>query len=212
MTSTEAFRGEALRQAFSSYPTDNGLSNYISILGITPAEITSSRILDVGSGFTNQFARDIQSLTGNERVIGVNPHLAFPALTRAGHLPTEYHQQSSVAACSPNLPFRRESFGLIVALLSVPKELEVTQVPDALNDMWDLLEPGGALRMWPWYCEPDGKHTVGLSPLVQFEPLAPAVVTPMAKPFQRFTKRLVIRKPPANIPDKIAQLQELQPD
>ncbi len=125
--------------------SDRTFANYLKLLGITSSEL-GSRILDIGSGETQRFAREA-SLSGRE-VISLNPLLRDSKWRKLVQTDSSEPPQS-VAAVAQNLPFTNNSFDTVVSVFAIPMYLEKRAYKQSLQEIYRVLKPGGRAILFP---------------------------------------------------------------
>ncbi len=141
-------------------PTSNrGLDKYLLDLKLTKEELSGKRILDLGSG-TRRFAKEVEDNGIKAEVFSIDPIFEDPnqkvekgADELAGQL-AETDRPSitkkTVAALGENLPFKDNSFDLILAEYSLPAHAtSEKQIDEFFQDAIRSLRVGGELRFCP---------------------------------------------------------------
>ncbi len=107
--------------------------------------------LDLGSGKTQNLARDVEAKGLHARVISLDPSLSLHSQRRleSRKINNRYHP-FVVAALSTGLPFADKSFDKIFCLYSVPFYSEtVSEFLESLFEMIRVLKLGGEIMIYP---------------------------------------------------------------
>jgi len=130
---------------------DRGLSFYSKKLGIEPRELEGKKILDLGSGKTDKFARDLSKNGINCDVVSLNPDLIDEEKRK--EVRAFQHEGKLVAGIGEELPFQNNSFDGIYALFSASSYSKPSLKPENFS-LWTqealrVLKPGGEIRIAP---------------------------------------------------------------
>lgn len=124
------------------YPLLSGYARYVSELGLTARDLKKS-ILDIGAGRA-EFAKFVRDSGINDNV--VNLDLSKAAASHSSE------KEQYVLARAEKMPFRNESFELVISNASMPGNgiaiLSEEEGEDRvrLEEMWRVLKPGGEIR------------------------------------------------------------------
>jgi SAM-dependent methyltransferase len=139
-------------------PTYRDYAMYKELLGIEDTEL-GDVVLDLGSGFRDNFARSPEN--ADRTVVSVNPLLSLSAdrtwRTEARFLPLDEdrglvdYRDTTIAANAQNLPFADEAFDSVVSLFAVPYYLEARKLDylRAMLEVFRVLKPGGVFITGP---------------------------------------------------------------
>lgn len=156
MSKNDIERGEPkidrLRVAEGTNLTDHDLFFYQWYLKFSAEDYQGGKILDVGSGFDETFAREAKK-KGVE-VISLNPALASKTdKERRGRSvkKKDSAEVKSVAGLAQELPFKDNSFEAVTSLFSVPRFLEdkTSEYEAAFSEMIRVVKPGGKVYVYP---------------------------------------------------------------
>jgi ubiquinone/menaquinone biosynthesis C-methylase UbiE len=136
--------------------SDRGLSDYESILDFDKNDFKGKTVLDLGSGQTERFSRELKDFDNDTEIVSLNPDYSINHIRK--RMPkSEDHQKMSVAAIAQDLPFGSESFDRIVALYSVPWYYNPQENPEAyeawISEIIRVLKPKGIARLGPVFVE-----------------------------------------------------------
>ncbi len=131
--------------------SDRHLQDYEETLGIHREDLRDRKILDLGSGLFESLGKDLEREGITTNVVSLNPDLAQDSLLRSFRDPNS--ERSAVAALAQQLPFKNESFDLVVGLESVTRYVDPgTHLGDAkkwASEIVRVLKYGGEARLWP---------------------------------------------------------------
>lgn len=139
--------------------SDRGLDKYLLDLNLTKEELVGKRILDLGSG-TRRFAKEVEDNGIVAEVFSVDPIFEDPSQKiekGADELASQLAEtnrlsvtKKTVAALGENLPFKNDSFDLILAEYSLPVHAtSEKQIDEFFHDSIRSLRVGGELRFCP---------------------------------------------------------------
>ena len=145
------------RRPITTAPTDRGFSEYLNLLRIPKREIKNSLILDLGSGFNQQFSRDVKDKLPTSKVICLDPSLYlgttyYPSDFEGDKNPQERRKRIenlSIAADGDALPFKQNSFDRVYALYSVPWQTYAEDTEKVLTNACKVLKTRGIFRAYP---------------------------------------------------------------
>ncbi len=125
--------------------TERNLPKYLAWLNLTPDDLKDKKILDVGSG-VGRFAAEAKEI-GAEDVVSLDPGFK---LKRSREKAKEIGAKAATAARADALPFRDESFDLILNNFSVPMWSESPgEMEETFREELRTLRPGGEIRLAP---------------------------------------------------------------
>lgn len=132
------------------YLSDQGLFDYVFILGLGLDQLEGKRILDLGGGATNAFVQEALMLLGaSVTAINLNPMLGYPEVIREkGIILSE--QINSVAGEASSMPFADNSFDLVLSMAAFPKFFTRNEFPGVANEIWRILDNSGVSLSWPY--------------------------------------------------------------
>lgn len=127
--------------------------NYFKNLDIIPDELNGKKILDIGSGANLDFAKYLSEHHIAGEVVSVDP----AALESSAGI-------KGVRAFGEKLPFKNESFDVVVSNNSVPSiyynypsSMEMKKrIEESLQEMLRTVKGGGEIRFYPVYRGGDG--------------------------------------------------------
>src|SRR3989344_2717603 len=138
-------------------PTSNrGLEKYLSDLNLTKETLEDKRILDLGSG-TRRFAKELEDGGVKAEIFSLDPIFENPkekieagAEELSEQLSKTRRVQNTVAGLGEHLPFKNNSFDLILAEYSLPAHAtSKKQIDDFFESSLSSLRVGGKLRFCP---------------------------------------------------------------
>ena len=131
---------------------ERGLEDYESYLGLKREDLDGKDVLDLGSGETEKFSRELKEAGINANVIPLNPDASMERFRKKLEA-TPGYQGKTVAALAQKMPFKDESFDEILGLYSVTVHAapaENMQVAKQwMSEIIRLLKPGGEARLAP---------------------------------------------------------------
>ncbi|MFH1632040.1 MAG: class I SAM-dependent methyltransferase [bacterium] len=151
-------RMEAVESAILS---ERDFRQYQDNLDITAEELNKwDKIVDLGAGTRQEFAREVSAGGFDAEVISVDPRLLLSEEEDlAGMLEEEAEARilgrnepfgEVVGALAQDLPFEDESIDAVLAHFSVPMYLESkSEINEALDEILRVLMPGGEARIYP---------------------------------------------------------------
>ncbi|OGK21027.1 hypothetical protein A3C23_02335 [Candidatus Roizmanbacteria bacterium RIFCSPHIGHO2_02_FULL_37_13b] len=138
---------------------ERNLEMYEGFLGFNREDLRDKTILDLGSGETERFSRELKDAGIKTTVICLNPDYGLDNPNRFREIITGIPdwQHQSVAATAQSLPFAAESFDFIFANYSVTvfasPHLKSTLAKQWASELARVLKPGGEARLAPIYAE-----------------------------------------------------------
>ena|SRR3989344_2342030 len=154
-------------KTWKEVPTTNrGLEEYSRDLDLNQKTLEGKKILDVGSG-TRKFAKEVKESGINAEVISLDPvylsqelqeekmrHEGGPInklkeFIRATDIPDV--KEKTVAGVGEKMPFKDETFDLILADNSLPAYGNKEQIDEFFTEAFRVLKKGGELRFTPSY-------------------------------------------------------------
>jgi SAM-dependent methyltransferase len=204
----EVTQAEMLQRAFRFSISDAGFVSHVAMLGLSGANYTGKRVLDIGSGRTNRFAIEAPEFIADAFIVPVNPQLAFDDICKEREISREAHLGGVAALAQGFLPFTDESFDTVVSVLGVPNTLMTEELPDFYNDVWRILKPGGVASFWPFAHHRTEGNVMVDQDAGWVESVDPKVLKMLPEPYCDVPQRLMIYKPEEdNLPATIAYLE-----
>ena len=149
---------EALDREYSvedSDLTNRDLESYLQEFGITVEDIKNKKILDLGSGEQELLSKQAEKYGAT--VFSLNPKLKkwwTRKRLRGFIFKDPEWKKRSVAATAQEIPFRNQSFDLVVALFSISPYLAMPENREAaVKEILRTLKIGGKLLIAPAYFE-----------------------------------------------------------
>lgn len=147
--------------------TDRGLEEYSRDLNLNPEMLDGKKILDVGSG-TRTFAKEVKEVGINAEVISLDPIYSSQELLEEKMRRLEGHpigklrksfeatnipdiKRKTVAGVGEKMPFKDETFDLILADYSLPAYGNKEQIDEFFTEAFRVLKNEGELRFTPSY-------------------------------------------------------------
>lgn len=124
--------------------TDRGIDKYEKTFGVKIAEWKGKKVLDIGSGETEEFSRQAAKL--GVEVVSVNPELNEQELREKLQSVPDL-QRRSVAAKAQNLPFPSDTFDIAIASRSISIYLHGEELITAVREAVRVLKPEGTFYM-----------------------------------------------------------------
>ncbi|MEK9181065.1 MAG: class I SAM-dependent methyltransferase [Patescibacteria group bacterium] len=142
---------------------ERGLDSYEAYLGFVREQLEGKDVLDLGSGETELFSRELKDAGVTANVVSLNPDYSKERYRKKINS-IEGWQKKSVAATAQSLPFKDESFDYVfgnhsVTVFASPTVTEFHPEPEGaarIAKQWALevarvLKPGGEIRLAPIY-------------------------------------------------------------
>ena len=140
---------------------DNDLKTYESMLGFDRKSLTGKQILDLGAGETDRLARDLKAAEIDANVIGLSPDFTTSSIMRPHRLLPEW-KRNAVQGIAQRLPFKNESFDIILGLYSVTYySWYPEQVKAWTSEIRRVLRDGGEARLGPVYRDDEAERAFG---------------------------------------------------
>ncbi len=118
--------------------TDRGLGSYEDIFGPLYKEVKDKVVLDLGSGPTQRFARELEAWYEPKMVVNIDPFAE------------EEHARHVIKARAEKLPFPDESIDLIYSNNSIPQYLRTREsIIHSLREVIRVLKPDGKANLFP---------------------------------------------------------------
>lgn len=127
----------------------NSSEYYESVLQIHPKTWKNKKILDLGAGQGGTFEADLKRRGIDTNVISLSLHFADIKYTQ---LPPNLQGEKTtkVVGEALQLPFKDNSFDLVVSVLAVPFYLNsLIEFKKLLEEIRRVLKEGGEARLWP---------------------------------------------------------------
>lgn len=130
---------------------ENGLKSYEDYLGFNGDDLNGKTVLDVGSGLTERFSREIKEAGINANVISLSPGNSSERIRKIKK--SSDWQEKSVGAIAQELPFKDESFDNVFGLYSITTIFSPKMSPKGaqkwISETARVLKPGGEARLAP---------------------------------------------------------------
>lgn len=134
---------------------ERGLEAYEGYLGFSREELKGKTILEIGSGETERFSRQLKEVNIDAKVVALNPDYAKDRYREKIHAIPDWAGKS-VAATGQELPFNDETFDKVFGLFSLTvfaSPSSFTGNPEAtkhwLSEIIRVLKHGGEARLAP---------------------------------------------------------------
>ena len=134
---------------------ERGLDSYEAYLGFKREELEGNDILDLGSGETEKFSRDLKAAGVSAKVVCVNPDYNDPEYVERVKAMPDW-QGNSVAATAEHLPFKDESFDKVFSLFAATvfagnefDPLQRENIRAWISEAVRVLKPGGEAKFAP---------------------------------------------------------------
>jgi len=133
-----------------SYLSDRPFEAYEKIFGLTKDGLEGKTILDLGSGAAELFKRGADERGIKANIVSVNPKLG-PGDDRGERVRRVSSKKNALAAIAEELPFKNESFDLVLSLAAVPLWLPVHEddYAKAFREAARVLKSGGVIKLFP---------------------------------------------------------------
>ncbi|OHA05678.1 MAG: hypothetical protein A2934_01765 [Candidatus Sungbacteria bacterium RIFCSPLOWO2_01_FULL_47_10] len=149
-------------------PSGRGLDEYLKFLELTRDDLAGKKILDIGSGL-NQCAEDIKKERLRADVVPFDYFYSLPQHARENLYKNRYDEKDFVkvkealgrvggsgltgelvAGRAEKLPFRDESFDMVICFFSMPLYAESREQAGAfMREVERVLKKGGTARIYP---------------------------------------------------------------
>jgi ubiquinone/menaquinone biosynthesis C-methylase UbiE len=127
------------------------LGEYEKFLGFQRDELSGKTVIDLGSGPTERFSRELKESGIDVNVISINPDYKSEKQRKEIVTNPEW-QKKSVAAIGQELPFQDNSIDEVLGLYSVSWYAD-TEFEQVLPEVYRVLKPGGVARIGPFIAE-----------------------------------------------------------
>lgn len=134
---------------------ERDLEDYEGYLGFKRENLNGKTILDLGSGETELFLRELKNSGIDANVISLNPDYSIERFRKTMEKIPNW-QKKSVAAIGQELPFKDEIFDQIFALYSItifsnpnPQFGNPEAARHWMSEIIRVLKPGGEARLAP---------------------------------------------------------------
>jgi len=145
-------KGEIRQDSTERGGRERGLELYEIYLGFKKEELEGKDVLDLGSGETEKFERELKEAGVSANVIPLNPDYSAGSFKNKLET-TPGWQGKTVAASAQEMPFKEESFDRIFALYSVTvfshPFLHPEEAKKWMSEIARVLKPGGEARLAP---------------------------------------------------------------
>lgn len=159
---------------------EESLAAYERALGFSREQLIGKTVLDLGSGATNRFARELEQAGIDVDVVSLNPDLSRPSYLESMSKNNSFQRKlKNVAGIAQQLPFKDEVFDMIVGFRSVTYNAETERdIKSWVSEIKRTLKSRGEARISPVLDHGEGRTTwlikniaenIGLSFSVVFE-------------------------------------------
>lgn len=138
----------------TSFNYNRSLKEYESFLNFKIDELKGQRILDLGSGLGERFAKSASRHGIN--IVSLNPEYKQQSArktAKTGLLPRLFicpdWKKELVSGISQKLPFQDKSFDQVFCLYSIPGYLYFEDFEPSFNEIIRVLKDGGIARIFP---------------------------------------------------------------
>jgi len=129
---------------------ERDLEDYEGYLGFKREDLNGKTVLDIGSGESELFSRQLKESGINAQVVSLNPDLISDSYRQEIKKINDW-QKKAVAGIGQELPFKNKSFDNVLALYSVAVFSSPSINPEAaehwMNEIVRVLKPGGEARI-----------------------------------------------------------------
>lgn len=124
---------------------DYGAEYYERNLEINPEHWEGKKILDLGAGVKGAFAEDLKRRGINAEVVSFSLHYTDKEISGE-----QEKEIPKIAGNTLNLPFKDNTFDLVVSVLAIPHYLNSYEEFEAvLKEIKRVLKENGEARFWP---------------------------------------------------------------
>lgn len=140
---------------FESPGHGRGLEDYERILGFDRTELEGKSVLDLGAGPEQRFSRELAAAGINSTVIPLSPDYSLKETRKIINKTViwEGWDKKSLAAIGQELPFKNETFDIVVGLASVTlydrPEHNIKAIPGWVLEVARVLKVGGKALLAP---------------------------------------------------------------
>lgn len=131
--------------------TDRPLDDYLSFLHLNLEDLKNKKILDLGSGKYQKFARQLKEKFNDTEIVCLDISLVFK--TRRIDKQLHYQQQKQplplLAGEFVDLPFKNDSFDYVLSLYSLSYLKTFEAYVSALAEILRVVKPGGRVHIFP---------------------------------------------------------------
>jgi ubiquinone/menaquinone biosynthesis C-methylase UbiE len=131
-------------------PGGRDLADYKEFLNFDEKELNGKTVLDLGSGSQEKLTRNLKEAGVEAEVVSLNPDYILPKYRNIINNQEDW-QKKSVAAVAQSLPFKDESFDVILGLESVAMYEDAFKKPLSAQawskEIARVLKPGGEARL-----------------------------------------------------------------
>lgn len=140
---------------------DAGLEEYEHEFCFSREELKGKTILDLGSGTTDKFAREVKQAGIDAKVVSLSPdlHTSYGARSSREKVAPDWKIRG-VAAIAQQLPFKDNSFDMILGAYSVTYYATTEKDVNAyVREIKRVLKKGGEARLVPVYDNGSGRES-----------------------------------------------------
>lgn len=131
-----------------SNPTEGrALQEYEKQLNFNSQELHGKRILDIGSGIKDKFAREIKELGIDAEVVSLSPDYSIDKYSK--NVSVAFPEGKQIAGIGQSLPFADKSFDRVFALHVYEHIFSNDILLRMLGEMVRILKPGGVAKIGP---------------------------------------------------------------
>lgn len=141
-------RKESTERALESTYSDASVGLILETADIGIDDI-KGKVLDIGSGEYQRFARDLKHFYKKD-VVSIDPKLIYPSTRYNTKIVEPSFGPKSVAAIVQEMPIKSESIDTIFATASL-QLLDPVDYPYALSEIYRVLSPGGKAYILPLF-------------------------------------------------------------
>lgn len=136
----------------TEFDWDSTLEHYEHLLGFDRRSLEGKTILDLGTSPSDKLARDIRDAGIHATVISLSPDFQDESISNYPTLPKGW-KGNRVAGIAQTLPFKNESFDMILGAYSVTWAASTfpEQIKAWVSEIGRVLKPGGEARVGPNY-------------------------------------------------------------
>ncbi len=141
-------RKESTEKALESPYSDASVGLVLDTAGISVEDI-KGKVLDIGSGEYQRFARDLKHFYKKD-VVSIDPKLIYQSNRYNTKIVEPGFSPKSIAGIVQELPIRSESIDTIFAAASL-QLIDPGDYPHALGEIYRVLAPGGKAYILPLF-------------------------------------------------------------
>lgn len=136
------------------------LPRVLSGLKLKEDDLRNKQILEIGSGqayVAEEAKQKGINIISFDPVYGTKKgRRIFQEYSEKQHKYVPIKDPNAVGGVAENLPFADETFDYVLAYSSVPKfSISIERAEDAMDEMVRVLKPGGEIRIFPFFIDPN---------------------------------------------------------